>query len=571
MLLQQNLFKERKLPYKISQSNQIPHSVSYDSALSLDPPSSPEYERTIDVKAVDGVEVSTNSRSSDEIPMEMFAQNNRSYSSTSLSSLSSMSTSVSTTALDALDRNSISLIATSTGSPGTTPKVRRVNLAKDFIKRKRSKIKLRLYTSSSNNRSPKSKEQQKPIIMEPESTSTIISFLLELARALHNCGAPAHSIEYKLNLVASSFGIEGSYFYTTTGIFCSYWSPATGVAPTSHFVRMGGYDFDLERIVILEELALDISKRQISISEGLSIIEGINKLPLRYPSTLVVLSSVLYSFAIAITFGLGWREIWVASVTGFFGGLALAVAEKYPVFSRYVDPLSGVMCGFISSVFCSYVGSVNMTMVALSGAIWFVPGLSFTLALSELGTKNLVAGTSRLMSAFSCILQLSFGIQAGIKLGELIFDPKLGVPSVPLGMFWNYIGALIYGLSFCVLLRVPPKEMWTVFVACFLGTAGAQGADVTGNSIGAFFGAFLVCIFANVYSRVTHKSVAAVPIFAGILLLSPGSRGIRAFIAINSSDFLTGLGHIGTMFQTGISLVMGLRAANLLVTPYKAA
>lgn len=78
-----------------------------------------------------------------------------------------------------------------------------------------------------------------------------------------------------------------------------------------------------------------------------------------------------------------------------------------------------------------------MSMVALGGVIWFVshnkhsfvshfqynsnvsmqvPGLSFTLAISELGTKNLVAGTSRLMSSFSCILQLSFGIEAGVKV-----------------------------------------------------------------------------------------------------------------------------------------------------------
>lgn len=50
----------------------------------------------------------------------------------------------------------------------------------------------------------------------------------------------------------------------------------------------------------------------------------------------------------------------------------------------------------------------------------------------------------------------------------------------------------------------------------------------------------------------------------------PGSLGVKAVAAIGSSDMETGLLNLAHMFQTAMSLTMGLLTANLLVRPYKA-
>jgi len=251
--------------------------------------------------------------------------------------------------------------------------------------------------------------------------------------------------------------------------------------------------------------------------------------------------------------------------------LILFIAEKVPAVGRVIEAISGLGCGFIAALFNPYVVHANMFIIALGGVIWFVPGLSITLAVSELATRNLISGTTRLMSALSCVLQLTFGIEAGVKLGEVLLNTQPGLKSDPLANYWNYIATFICAVAFAILLRVPPKQMWSVFVASYLGTIGGQyGTIWLGKSIGAFLGAFLICVFGNFYARAVQKSVSAVPVIAGILLLVPGSLGVKALNALAHGDAQTGLGNIGTMFTTAMSLTMGLLTANLLVRPYKA-
>jgi len=261
----------------------------------------------------------------------------------------------------------------------------------------------------------------------------------------------------------------------------------------------------------------------------------------------------------------------VSSLAGLYVGLMLLLSSKFVLVGRVLEVVSGLGCGFIASIFDAYVIRINMFIVALGGVIWFVPGLSITLAVAELSTRNLISGTTRLVGAFTCVLQLAFGIEAGTKIGQVLLGAQGGPPTEPLAFYWDFVATIFAAFSFAVLLRVPPKQIWAVFIACLLGMVGGEYAtQAMGNSIGSFFGAFLICVFGNFYARVEQKSTSTVPIISGILLLVPGSLGVKAITAFGNDDVQTGLGNLGTMFLTAMSLAMGLLTANLLVRPYKA-
>lgn len=51
------------------------------------------------------------------------------------------------------------------------------------------------------------------------------------------------------------------------GIFCSFGDPNTLLSPYTHLIRVGGSDFDLEKLCLLEELALDISQKRLNCTE----------------------------------------------------------------------------------------------------------------------------------------------------------------------------------------------------------------------------------------------------------------------------------------------------------------
>eukprot|EP00026_Physarum_polycephalum_P010021 Phypoly_transcript_10165.p1 GENE.Phypoly_transcript_10165~~Phypoly_transcript_10165.p1 ORF type:complete len:380 (+),score=30.59 Phypoly_transcript_10165:139-1278(+) len=377
-------------------------------------------------------------------------------------------------------------------------------------------------------------------------------------------------LEYELTLVATSFGINGNYFFTPTGIFCSFGDPDTVLSPYTHLIRIGGADFDLEKLCLLEELAQYVSKKRVTCEEGTEAINTIMTLPPRYPRILVMLSYVLLSFSFGSMFGVGWKESGGSILVGVYLALILLLAEKVPAVGRIIEVISGFGCGLIAQIYSAYVVYVNVYIVTLAGVIWLVPGLSITFAVAELSTKNLLSGTTRLMGAFVCILQLTLGIIGGVKLGQVLFNP-VGVFAPPLSLYWNYLSTFLLSISILILLRVPPKQLWAVCIACYLATIGGHySTEWLGNIFGAFFGALVLCVFGNLYARVVQQCVSLVPIIAGILILVPGSLSINAFNDLVGSDVNQGLGNLGVVFQTCIALTMGLLTGNLLVRPFKA-
>ena len=92
------------------------------------------------------------------------------------------------------------------------------------------------------------------------------------------------------------------------------------------------------------------------------------------------------------------------------------------------------------------------------------------------------------------------------------------------------------------------------------------GHDLLGPEGGACLGALAVGLVANGFARTFNRPAALVEV-PGIMILVPGSLGLRSLTALLSQDVVTGIEVGVSMMMTAVALVFGALLANGLIPP----
>ncbi|GAM22848.1 hypothetical protein SAMD00019534_060230 [Acytostelium subglobosum LB1] len=398
----------------------------------------------------------------------------------------------------------------------------------------------------------------------------VVPFLMELGRALLMSGVPVHRLEYELTLISSTFGMDGHFFSTPTGIFFSFGSPHSILSPYTHLLRIQSMDYNMYRLTKLEELADEVIYAKKNCQDALVDLKDILRQPPLYNIYMTVASFLMSSFAFSFFLQSGWIEVGSISLIGLCIGLLTALSMKLPTIGKVVESIGAFGGSFLAGVINSYIYPVPRVVVTIGGIIALAPGLSITIAMAEISTRNLVSGNARLIGAFTCLLQLSFGIAMGTTFAEKVLPVRPEIMPVSFPSWTMFIAVPLAAISYAIQMKAHPNQMWIIMLTSMLGiVAGNWGNQYFGTDVGSFFGACLICIIGNLYARFTGGT-SVVPIMAGIIVLVPGSMGVKGFLSVSGGNASGGLDLLTGMFMIATSLTIGLLVANLLVKPGKA-
>jgi uncharacterized membrane protein YjjB (DUF3815 family) len=267
--------------------------------------------------------------------------------------------------------------------------------------------------------------------------------------------------------------------------------------------------------------------------------------------------------------GGGWRELVVTGVVGLLlGGLAVLMGRTENT-TRVIEPVAAVISA-ATAVLCAHIFQpLSVYIATLASLIVMVPGLTVTVAIRELATRNLVAGTARLTGALLTFFQLGFGVALGWQLARLLPTPTVFTGVAPLPGWTIGLALLIAPLTFAVLFRARPRDFKWIMVACWLSFAGSRlGAYLLGPELGVFVGAVIVGAASNLYARLVDRP-SAIPLVPGMMMLVPGSIGFGSLAKFLEKDILSGVGTAFSMVLVAVALVTGLLVANVIVPPRK--
>jgi uncharacterized membrane protein YjjP (DUF1212 family) len=404
------------------------------------------------------------------------------------------------------------------------------------------------------------------VALKAPPPGSAVSFTLRLGQALHSYGTPAHQLEEQMRLVSQRLGLEARFFSTPTSIFASFGPPE---ALQTSLIRVEPGEMDLGRLARLDELADAVIRGELSPAEGEDLVEAVLAQPPRYGNALHLLCWALAAIGGARLFGGGLREMGTAAVISLLiGGLDLWTRRQRSTV-WVLEPVAAILSSALAVVAASLVGPLSVQVVTLAGLIVLLPGLSLTVALNELATRNLISGTSRLTGAAIVFLELGFGVALGTRLTELLPLPaKLGpLPALPGWTEPLALVSLLFAVS--ILFRARPRDWGWIAIAGTLAYAGSRlGSQVLGPQLGAFVGALIVGLVTNGLARLRNRP-AVITLVPAIMLLVPGSIGFRSLESLLARDVLAGVDTAFSMLMVAVALVAGLLFANALVQPRK--
>ncbi|HHO51313.1 MAG TPA: hypothetical protein ENK18_10670, partial [Deltaproteobacteria bacterium] len=362
-----------------------------------------------------------------------------------------------------------------------------------------------------------------------------------LAVALHACGAPTHLLEERLDAFLAQLGVEGTVVATPTALWLQ-------LGPRSTVVRTRPAELDLGRLADLQRW-LDADPSSRPPLERILIRRG------SWSPSAQHLAFIAGSSCSGALLGQGWIDVVAAAVAGAAVRAGLSALQGSPW-----APLQGIGAGAIAGL----VGSASAPLgavpsaVALAGIIALVPGLGLTLAVTELCAGMWTAGTTRLVAAALVSAQLATGLTLGATLLPAP-APALACGPLPPGLEPALVLA-IAPASFAILLGVRPRDLPPAVVVSAVGYLVASSVGAGAGAAGA---AGLVGLASAVLAH-TRGGSSLASMVPGVLLLVPGSVGVRSVDLALRHDTLGAMGLAADALGIAGALALGLASAQAL-------
>ena len=397
-------------------------------------------------------------------------------------------------------------------------------------------------------------------------------FVSKLGIRLHKCGATSHRIEKHLLRLCELLGIHGTFCYTPTCFTFSYWlgDSSDQLVLVERMKPSGG---DLGQLERLDSLITSFEYKELCFADMLVAFDQDEEVRGYYSGTIQCVAWVTVCVCFAAVFSPNMVDALVSGLISMCVFFLTVAMSRNGRFSAIIEVASALVSGLLASGMTALGIDINVPLVVLSSVIVHIPGLSLTVALSEIAMQDLVSGTSKLVDAIMGLFKLYIGALLGIGLGALIWPEA----AHEWGLYWPFESAwkappllILLSLSILIVMNGSIKLAPWCLLSASIGFVASQYAGAAfGTVLGMFLGAFSVGVYANWFSNFRNKP-ASIVLIQGLVVLVPGSK---TYMVVNSwvtgEKILNNGPSINDAFLTFISLVIGLLLANAVLPSKK--
>lgn len=389
-----------------------------------------------------------------------------------------------------------------------------------------------------------------------------IEFMMEIAVALHAFGEPAHTLEGTMCQIAGGLGVESSFFASPTALYASF---GRFGSMNTRLVRVEAQRIDLGRLRYINEVASEVASGERSVGEGvMAVREIVGRPPWRATPPWIILTPALQAAAITLMLEGSFLDLLVATVLAVGTGLLIYVFGRKPRAALLVAFISALYGSFWAFSLQSLGVPISPYTVTVCAVVALMPGLAFTTSILELSTRNLTAGTARMMGALLVLMQLGAGLAFGVLLARLTFgdDATLTTYSAP-PTWLVFGGAMALSVSLFSDYRAARSDFFWIFAGgcltfgSYLLLRGRFGIEP------AIFSAALAAgVFSEYYVKQTARPLSVV-LVPSITMLVPGIVGFRSISSLILDDLQSGLELGFSMGITAVALASGVLVASV--------
>jgi uncharacterized membrane protein YjjP (DUF1212 family) len=390
-----------------------------------------------------------------------------------------------------------------------------------------------------------------------------IGFILALGRALHRYGTPAHRLEEALRNCCDRLDLEAEVFTTPTAIIMSFGRPTE---LKTRMLRVEGGVLDMGKLARVDALADKVATHRLSAADGVIELEQIVTSASTFGPTTSAIAVGVAAASIAVFFDGGLSDVCVAGTIGLLIGLLGTFVARSSDQARVFELIGAGFAALAAGLASAVWPTLNPSLVAIASLIILLPGHSLTVAMTELATRNLIAGTARLMSAVIVLLELVVGVAIGERLAKALVDVQQ-TPKLPLPEWASWAALVTSSLAIAVVMQARRSQVGWILGGCAIAYVGSRaGTSWLGPQMGVLVGAFALGAVSNVYARWLGRPSQVVQT-PGVFLLVPGSLGFRGMSSLLDRNTMNGVETLFETFVAAIAIAAGLLVANAVVPP----
>lgn len=248
----------------------------------------------------------------------------------------------------------------------------------------------------------------------------------------------------------------------------------------------------------------------------------------------------------------------LGSLLGF---LQLIVAPRSELYNNVFEISAAILTSFLARAFGSINGGSVFCFSALaqSSIALILPGYLVLCGSLELQSKNVVAGSVRMVYAIIYALFLGYGITIGSAIYGLMDANATSATTcqAPLGQYYKWIFVPLFTMCLCVINQAKWKQtpvMLGISFAGYVVNFFTSQRFPSSAQLSNTFGALTVGVLGNLYSRMRHGVAAAALIPAIFVQVPSGLAASGSLLAgISSADQITNT----TTFANGTAKING--------------
>lgn len=363
--------------------------------------------------------------------------------------------------------------------------------------------------------------------------------------------------------VSRSLGITGVFLYTPTALVISL---SDGKSETTYLRRVDAGPIDISKLIAFDDILDDVEQGAITTAAALQKFEEAAAAPPPFGTLVTALAYATVCGCVAILFGGRGIEAAVAAGLGCLFFWLGDASARWSWERGLLEPLVAALGAFLALLIARFVVPLDDRLTTLASLVVLLPGLSLTVAMTELAVGHVSAGVARLAGSCSTLFILVMGVGLSWRLGSGLRTLP-AYPMEALAPWVTMIAILLTPACFAILFRARYAQWPIIYIAALAGY-GVHWyvAMKSGEEVGAFAGAMTVGCVSNAYARIRDRP-ALIPSTPGMIILVPGSLGYRALTSLLENEAITGLEFAFTTALIAFSLAGGLLAASALIPP----
>ena len=336
-------------------------------------------------------------------------------------------------------------------------------------------------------------------------------YILRMCKALMCYGAPTHRLEEYLKMSARVLSIDGQFLYIPGCMIVSFDDAATHttevkIVRTNQAVNLG-------KLLDTHQVYKEVVHDTIGVEEAMGRLDKIIKKPNRYSLWFLVFT---YGIAAACVgpFAFGARPIDLPiafSLGCLLGFMQLILAPYSELYSNIFEISAAVLTSFLARAFGSIQGGDLFCFSALaqSSIALILPGYLVLCGSLELQSKNIVAGSVRMVYAIIYSFFLGFGITIGSSLyGWADHNATSATTcSTTWPFWWKVIFVPPFTLCLILINQGKTKQMPVMLFIAMVGYVVNHFSAIrfaSNSQIANALGALAIGILGNSYSRLRH-------------------------------------------------------------------